>query len=393
MNVFWFIPTHGDGHYLGTSVGGRPLTYAYMRQIAQAIDELGFAGALLPTGRGCEDAWLVAASLLPVTKRMKFLVALRPGLISPALAAQMATTFDRLADGRLLINIVTGGDPVELAGEGVHLDHDTRYAVTDEFLTIWRQLTSGEEVNFQGNHFRFDAGKLMLPSVQRPHPPLYFGGSSPAGHAVAARHADVYLTWGEPTAQVAEKIADVRQRAAAQGRQVRFGIRLHIIVRRTEAEAWQAAEELIKYVDEATIAKAQKILSRYDSHGQQRMVALQNGSRESLVISPNLWRGVGLVRGGAGTALVGDPATVAERMREYAALGIDTFIFSGYPHLEEAYRVAELLFPHLPLQSTSPTNQAQHFVGEVVANDFRPEEFARAPVTSPPQANQQGATA
>lgn len=381
MNVFWFIPTHGDGHYLGTSIGGRPLTAAYMRQIAQAIDGLGFAGALLPTGRGCEDAWLVAASLLPVTQRMKFLVALRPGLISPALAAQMATTFDRLSAGRLLINVVTGGDPVELAGEGVHLDHDTRYAVTDEFLTIWRKLTSGEEVTFQGNHFRFEAGKLMLPSVQRPHPPLYFGGSSPAGHAVAARHADVYLTWGEPPAQVAEKIADIRQRAAAQGRTVRFGIRLHIIVRRTEAEAWQAADELIKYVDQATIAKAQKILSRYDSHGQQRMVELQRSYGASLVISPNLWRGVGLVRGGAGTALVGDPASIAERMQEYAALGIDTFIFSGYPHLEEAYRVAELLFPHIPVNTpeVTPDQQAQHFVGEVVANDYRPEELAGAP--------------
>lgn len=395
MNIFWFIPTHGDGHYLGTSIGGRPLTHAYMRQIAQAIDELGFAGALLPTGRGCEDAWLVAASLLPVTKRMKFLVALRPGLISPALAAQMATTFDRLSDGRLLVNIVTGGDPVELAGEGVHLDHDTRYAVTDEFLTIWRQLTSGAEVNFQGEHFRFDAGKLMLPSVQRPHPPLYFGGSSPAGHAVAARHADVYLTWGEPPAQVAAKIADVRQQVAEQGRQVRFGIRLHIIVRRTEAAAWQAADELIKYVDQTTIEKAQKILSRYDSHGQQRMVALQHAYGDSLVISPNLWRGVGLVRGGAGTALVGDPENIAARMREYAELGIDTFIFSGYPHLEEAYRVAELLFPHLPvdISGASTVGQAQHFVGEVVANDYRPEELAGVHSASHSQAQYNGASA
>ena len=386
MNIFWFIPTHGDGHYLGTSKGGRPLTPAYMRQIAQAVDELGFAGALLPTGRGCEDAWLVAASLLPVTQRMKFLVALRPGLISPALAAQMATTFDRLSNGRLLINVVTGGDPVELAGEGVHYDHDTRYAVTDEFLTVWRQLTSGAAVNFQGDYFRLDDGQLILPSLQRPHPPLYFGGSSPAGHQVAARHADVYLTWGETPAQVAEKIADVRHRAALEGRQVRFGIRLHVIVRRTDAEAWQAADELIKYVDPATIAKAQKVLSRYDSHGQQRMVALQN-SHASLVISPNLWRGVGLVRGGAGTALVGDPETVAERMREYAALGIETFIFSGYPHLEEAYRVAELLFPHLPLETAAgaSTGQSQHFVGEVVANDFRPETL----VTPSPQVAKQ----
>ncbi|MFN8439438.1 MAG: LLM class flavin-dependent oxidoreductase [Caldilineaceae bacterium] len=300
MNIFWFIPTHGDGHYLGTSTGGRPLTAAYMRQIAQAVDELGYGGALLPTGRGCEDSWLVAASLLPVTQRMKFLIALRPGLIAPALAAQMSATFDRLSNGRLLINIVTGGDPVELAGEGVHYDHDTRYAVTHEFLTVWRQLTSGQDVSFKGNFFHLEGGKLIAPTSQQPHPPLYFGGSSPAGHDVAARHANVYLIWGEPLVQVAEKIADVRRRAAAQGRQLRYGLRLHIIVRRTESEAWKAAEELIQYVDQATIEKAQAVLSRYDSHGQQRMRSLHFGNSESLEIAPNLWTGVGLCVVGRG---------------------------------------------------------------------------------------------
>ena len=176
MNVFWFIPTHGDGHYLGTSTGGRAITPVYLRQIAQAVDELGYAGALLPTGRGCEDAWIVASSLLPVTQRMKFLVAVRPGLISPALAARMAATFDRLSNGRLLINVVTGGDPVELAGDGVHLDHDARYAVTDEFLTVWRALAGGEETTFDGEYLQVSKGKLVLPPVQQPYPPLYFGG-------------------------------------------------------------------------------------------------------------------------------------------------------------------------------------------------------------------------
>lgn len=218
MNVFWFIPTHGDGHYLGTTVGGRAVTPNYLRQIAQAVDELGYGGALLPTGRGCEDSWLVAASLIPATERMKFLVALRPGLIAPVLAARMAATFDRLSNGRLLINIVTGGDPVELAGEGVHLDHDARYAVTDEFLTVFRKLAAGEEVNFEGAHFKITGGKSILPPVQQPHVPIYFGGSSPAAHAVAAKHVDLYLTWGEPPAQVAEKLDDMRRRAAALGR-------------------------------------------------------------------------------------------------------------------------------------------------------------------------------
>ena len=373
MHVFWFIPTHGDGHYLGTSQGGRPISPEYLLQVAQAVDHLGFAGALLPTGRSCEDAWLVASGLALATKRMKFLVAVRPGLISPALAAQMASTLDRFSRGRLLINVVTGGDPVELAGEGLHLGHDERYEVTDEFLSIWRRLVAGERVNHSGEHFRITDGSIMLPSAQKPHPALYFGGSSPAGHGVAAKHADVYLTWGEPVAEVAKKIADVRERAALRGRSPRFGIRLHIIVRRTEQEAWRAAEELIAHVDDATIAAAQKVFDRYDSHGQRRQQALNRGRRDQLVVGPNLWAGPGLVRGGVGTALVGSPEQIVERMHEYAEVGIDTFIFSGYPALEESYRVAELLFPLLPLSHAEGGDaEVQHLVGEVVANDYRP---------------------
>lgn len=374
MHVFWFIPTHGDGHYLGTSVGGRPITPEYLRQVAQAVDSLGFAGALLPTGRSCEDAWLVAAGLVPLTQRMKFLVAVRPGLMSPALAAQMTSTLDRFSHGRLLINVVTGGDPVELAGMGVHMSHDERYAITDEFLTVWRQLVAGETVHHEGQHFHIAGGSLLLPSAQKPHPPLYFGGSSPAGHAVAARHADMYLTWGEPVGEVAKKVADVRERAAAYGRNPRFGTRLHIVVRRTEREAWQAADDLISLVDDETIVAAQQVLSRYDSHGQQRQRALNRGSRESLRLGPNLWAGPGLVRGGVGTALVGSPEQVAERMREYAEVGIDTFIFSGYPALEEAYRTAELLFTHLPLSAPEQAKTSiPQLVGEVVANTNRPK--------------------
>ena len=138
MKIFWFIPTHGDGRYLGTVEGGRVLDFDYLRQVAVAADAQGFYGVLLPTGRSCEDAWVVPSTLIPETSRLRFLVAVRPGLVSPTLAARMCSTFDRLSHGRLLVNVVTGGDPVELAGDGVFLDHDDRYQVTDEFLTIWR---------------------------------------------------------------------------------------------------------------------------------------------------------------------------------------------------------------------------------------------------------------
>ncbi|HEY9762523.1 MAG TPA: FMNH2-dependent alkanesulfonate monooxygenase [Trichocoleus sp.] len=374
MNVLWFIPTHGDGRYLGTALGGRAITPEYLRQLAIAVDHLGYAGALLPTGKTCEDAWITASSLIAVTQQMKFLVAVRPGISSPGMAARMASTFDRLSKGRLLVNIVTGGDPSELAGDGLHLDKMGRYELTDEFLHVWRGVMQGEVVDFEGKHLSVKGSKLLFPPVQKPYPPLYFGGSSAIAKEIAAKHVDLYLTWGEPPDQVAEKIAEVRSLAAQYGRTLRFGIRLHVIVRETEAEAWDEANRLIRHLDDATIAAAQAALATNDSEGQQRMVALHQGGRDNLEVSPNLWAGVGLVRGGAGTALVGNPDQVADRILEYANLGIDSFIFSGYPHLEEAYRFAELVFPKLPLENLPKAAPSRYIspLGEIVANEKVP---------------------
>lgn len=374
-NVLWFLPTHGDGRYLGTSKGGRHVDLGYLRQVAQAADRLGYYGVLLPTGRSCEDSWVVASALAPLTERLRFLVAVRPGLQSPTLAARMTATLDRISDGRLLINVVTGGDPAENAGDGVFLNHDERYAVTREFLDVYRRLLAGETVRYKGEHIQIEDGRLLFPAQQAGGPPLYFGGSSPAATEVAANTIDKYLTWGEPPAQVAEKIAGVRTLAEAAGRKVTYGIRLHVIVRETNAEAWAAADKLISHLDDETIAAAQKVYARMDSVGQQRMAALHGGRRDKLEVSPNLWAGVGLVRGGAGTALVGDPETVAARMKEYMQLGVDTFILSGYPHLEESYRFAELVLPLLPTSSRgteAATSVNMGPFGETIANDSRP---------------------
>ncbi len=216
--------------------------------------------------------------------------------------------------------------------------------------------------------------KLLYPPVQKPHPPVWFGGSSAAAHELAAEQVDAYLTWGEPPAEVAKKLGDVRARAERQGRQVQFGIRLHVIVRETEEAAWQAAEDLISRVDDETVIRAQAAFARMDSEGQRRMAALHAGgarrTRAELEIAPNLWAGVGLVRGGAGTALVGDAKTVAARIEEYAALGLDRFILSGYPHLEEAYRFAELVFPLLSRKAKARLagGSLSGPFGEVVAN-------------------------
>lgn len=384
MELFWFVPTHGDGRYLGTREGARAVSYHYCKQVAQAADELGFAGVLLPTGKSCEDAWIVASSLISSTDRLKFLVAARPGLMMPTTAARMAATLDRFSKGRLLINVVAGGDPIELEGEGLFLDHDERYALADEFLTIWRKELEGEAVDYEGKYLKVKGGSVLYPTIQKPHPPLYFGGSSEAAMEVAADHVDVYLTWGEPPDQVEAKIHQMRELAAKKGRSIRFGIRMHVIVRPTADEAWKAANELIAHLDEETIASAQKIYARMDSVGQQRMASLHNGDRSNLEISPNLWAGIGLVRGGAGTALVGDPDQVAARIREYEELGIETFILSGYPHLEEAYRTAELLFPKLQYSQHGESGD-RSFVGpfgEIIANTNILDRVVQKEVTS-----------
>ena len=374
-NVLWFLPTHGDSRYLGTTKGGRPVDLGYLKQVATAADSLGYYGVLIPTGRSCEDSWIVASALAPLTERLRYLVAVRPGLMSPTVAARMTATLDRISGGRLLINIVTGGDPQENKGDGIFLSHAERYAITDEFLHVYRALLAGETVEYHGEHIHIEDGRLLFEPIQKPYPPLYFGGSSEAATGIAATHVDKYLTWGEPPALVGEKVEGVRALAAARGRKVEFGIRLHVIVRETNEAAWAAAEDLIRYVDDDTIAAAQKVFARMDSVGQERMRALHGGHRDKLEVSPNLWAGVGLVRGGAGTALVGDPETVAARMKEYMALGVDTFVLSGYPHLEEAHRFAELVMPLLPL--AHPTARARLSIntgpfGETIANDYRP---------------------
>lgn len=386
MKIFWFIPTHGDARYLGTSKSARTADLAYFKQVAIAADSLGYEGVLLPTGRSCEDSWVLASALVDCTRRLKFLVALRPGLVQPSQSARMAATLDRLSGGRLLVNLVTGGDPEELEGDGLFLPHGERYALSREFLSIWRQLLTrshdGDALDFDGTQLKVKGGKLLFPPIGRPYPPVFFGGSSEAAHELAAEQVDTYLTWGEPPAAVAAKVADMKARAARHGRTLDFGIRLHVIVRETEDEAWTAAADLLKFLDPKTVAAAQAKFAKMDSVGQRRMAELHGGRwnpadvREGLEIAPHLWAGVGLVRGGAGTALVGSPAQVAARIQEYAELGLTRFILSGYPHLEEAHRFAELVFPLLPLDTREAVAQPSLTgpCGEIVANSYVPKE-------------------
>lgn len=359
VTLHWFLPTTGDSRTdlsKGNAVGARkhldfsgaserPPSVGYIGQIARSAEQLGFDAALTPTSSWCEDAWVLSAALTQVTERLRYLVAFRPGLVSPTLAAQMAATYQRVSGNRLLLNVVTGGDDVEQRRFGDFLSKEERYERAGEYLAIVRELWKGEPVDFSGKHYSVEGAHV--PNPPEVAPGIYLGGSSPGALDVAARYADVYLTWGEPPAQVAEKLERVRAAADRAGRELRFGIRLHAISRDTAEEAWAEADKLLEGIDADAIERAQSTLRASQSEGQARMVALHNGRTDNLEVSPNLWAGVGLVRGGAGTALVGSHEQVADRIAEYHELGLDEFVLSGYPHLEEAYRVGEGVIPEL----------------------------------------------
>ncbi len=351
IELDWFLPTGGDSRDVLPDADGahrRRPDHAYLAQVAQACDQLGFDAVLTPCGTGCEDAWVATSSLLPITQRLKFLVAFRPTLLTPTLAAQMASTYQRMSGGRLLINIVTGAEPAELARFGVYDDKTTRYERTGEFVEIMKAAWTGEPFDYEGTHYQVDGATTR--EVPDPVPPIYFGGASPPALQVAAEGVDVYLTWGEPPEPAAGRIAQVRELAAAAGRELRYGIRFHVIARPTAEEAWATADALLAGISEEAKAAAAADFATTQSEGQRRQAELAAGAAADpgrMEIYPNVWAGIGLVRGGVGTALVGSYREVADRIVEYHEAGFEAFILSGYPHLEEAYWFGEGVMPLL----------------------------------------------
>lgn len=373
ITLHWFLPTYGDsrnimagGHGSGLEAGPREPSLAYLKQIALAAETNGFESMLVPTGQWCNDAWVASSALIPETSRLKFLIAFRPGIINPVLIGQQAQTFQDLSKGRLLLNVVIGGEDSEQRTFGDDTTKIQRYERADEALEItshlWRENTP---LDYEGEYYQTRGSQLArLPYAV---PPIYFGGSSEKGIEVAGKHSDVYLTWGEPLPAVSEKLSRVAAAAKAAGRdegELEYGIRLHVISRETEDEAWEEAQRLLDGVDEEKVREIQKKLATSQSEGQRRMTELHNqGSgfktgddARSLEIAPNLWAGVGLIRGGAGTALVGSHRQVAERIAEYREAGLKHVVLSGYPHLEETYAVGEGVVPELQQLGYSVTN-------------------------------------
>lgn len=368
----WYMPTRGDGPYVGVK-SERVVDTAYQIKVAQAVEEAGYTFALIPTGGNCSDAWIVGATLAAHTKIFKPLVAMRPGLIAPALAARIGATLDEVTSGRALINIVTGSSPADMLSMGDELafDKNARYERTLEYIKVVKQLWINsaaergdqllaahdafkhiEPLDHNGKYFRLEGGVSYPPPVQRPHPPFYFGGSSAAAKKTAAEIADVYLMWAEPLDWIKEQIAEVehhrRNLLDSEGidRSIRYGLRAQVVIRDTEEEAWAAARLIVSRIEPQVKQGLEGQVFYNLSAGQQRQNELKKlAEANDYVIGPNFWAGLAQVRGGGAMAFVGTPEQVADRLLEYVDIGITSFILSGYPNLEEATSSGHALLP------------------------------------------------
>ncbi|HVW29592.1 MAG TPA: LLM class flavin-dependent oxidoreductase [Polyangiaceae bacterium] len=356
MKLYWYL-VPSDGPFPWKPEGRRAVDLDYLRQLAGAIDQLGFEGALVAGGGGGHDLWTLSSFLAAHTRRMKFIIAQHPGQTSPLLMAQKAATFDQLSSGRLIINIVNGGDNVG-PPHGVFLSHDDRYEMADEYWGLWSRIIQGEHVTHEGKYFKAAGARLQIRPWQT-RPELHFGGSSPAALRVAAKHVDTYLTYGEPPPEAALKIREVDALATPLGRKLEYGVRLHVIVRETKKEAWDAAQWLYDRMDRESVEANRRLTEASRAVSQSRMNALNEGplpkDARALEIYPDLWSGIGLTRVGNAVAIVGDPETVVRRIRDYESRGFGTFILSGYPLIEEAYRFADLVMPLLRERSADRT--------------------------------------
>lgn len=341
IHFSWFTPTNGDGAHIGLSKPEREPSLDYVIKVAQAVEKSGFDGILVPVGTPYFDSWMVGSAIVHHTTTLRPLIAIRPGFIAPSLSAKMASTLDLFSGGRIDINIVAGGSAHELAQDGDFVDHDVRYERGDDFMEVMNKLWEGDHVDHTGPHYSIKDGVLIPKNIQRKIP-AFFGGSSDAGKESTAKYGDVYLQWGEPVEEVRAQIEDVRRRAAAYGRELEYGVRIHVIVRDTEEEAWAAADKLVSIVDPAVEARMREYYQTADSVAQSRMSVLLQGDFR---FGKFKWAGIGRVRKGAGTAVVGTPEQVREGLQEYIDVGVTHFILSGFPHLEEAERVGATVLP------------------------------------------------
>ena len=341
--ISWFSALCDDDYeQLGVPQPDLRSSWEHCSDIVHAAQDGGFDNVLLPSGYDLGiDTLAFASAIAPSITTMKLLAAIRCGEVwVPQLARQLAT-INQILNGRLSINIISS----EMPGET--LDGPSRYARTLETMTALRTLLSGKRLDIDGEHLQLhvDAPRICRDSPSTPQ--FYFGGLSDEARDVAAAGADVYLMWPDTEDVIAETIADLQQRASTYGRTLKFGYRVHVVVRETEDEARSAAAHLISAVDGATGDAIRSRSLDSTSVGVRRQAELRESAGNDGFVEPHLWTGIGKARSGCGAAIVGTPQQVIDKIRRYEAMGIEAFIFSGYPHKDEAERFAHLVLPHL----------------------------------------------
>jgi alkanesulfonate monooxygenase len=347
IEFYWVAPSTGDGEFLGTWLPERMPTVELLAQVVRAAEASGFDGVLVPTGQrnnhfGPESPYIdsvsAASALAAVTTRIKLLVAIRTGLINPALCARMCATIDLLSGGRFMLNIVSGGTPLAMYGE--QLSHEERYRRTDEKIAILKGLWTCDEFNFEGEFYRLSAAVCYPKPLQKPYPPIFFAGQSDVARDIGVREADCMLKLGGPLEESREFAADIRRRAQAAGRDVRVGAHFYVVARRTEAEAFAAAERLLSRVDDRVYAM------RHPSAPTPPARAARVADE---MVAPNFWGGLQRALGsGWSNALLGSYEQVAAVLRRNVEAGFGVFIITAFPMAEEAERLGENVLPLVP---------------------------------------------
>ncbi len=342
----WYLPTNGDTTAFRDPEAEIAPSPEMMERIIRAAEDAGFEYILIPVVNICWEAYVIAAFLAGKTKTIKPLVAAKPGYVNPVLLAKMLATFDRMTGGRLAINLIAGQAETDFEADGIRYSKEERYALMGEEVAIMKRLWAASgPIDFDGRFHTLKNCSIIPEIYQKPHPRFYLGGGSPQAADISARHSDVHLFWGDTPERIAENIVDIRRRAAEFGRgdEIGFGMRLQIMCRESEDEAWTAARRLVAH---GTDANRQEIIDNtFNSAANRRVQELAHEHGE--MIGPNLWTGITRVRAGAGIAVVGNPEQCADQLQAFIDAGCHSFCLSGFPHAAAATGFAELVRPLL----------------------------------------------
>lgn len=341
--ISWFSALCDDDYeFLGQPEPQLLSSFEHCKTIALTAEELGYDNLLLPSGYQLGiDNVAFAAGIAPLIRKLRLLLAIRVGEMWPAQIVRQVATLDQMLGGRLTINIISS----EMPGET--LASAPRYARTVELMKILKTLLNGQPLDWQGEFYKFKVDPPRVRTVSGACPPLYFGGLSDDAREAAAEACDVYLMWPDTMPAIKQVMDDMTARAAKRGRKLKFGYRVHVVVRETEAEARIAADRLLSRLDaDAGAAIRAKSLDA-TSVGVRRQAELREAAAGDGYVEDNLWTGIGRARSGCGAAIVGDPDQVRAKILAYQAMGLEAFILSGYPHAREADLFGRYVLPHL----------------------------------------------